>query len=186
MKNEENTMKTERIFEGKVINLRVDTVELPGKKYSRREIVEHPGGVCILAITDDNELVFVKQYRKAVEEFILEIPAGRIEDDESPEFAALRELKEETGFSTSKITKVMQFYTSPGFTNEKIQLFMATNLEVGDLDLDENEYIEVVQINIQEAIKMVDEGVITDSKTIIALLYYQKNHCQAINLPASL
>ncbi|MGV8145041.1 MAG: NUDIX hydrolase [Alkaliphilus sp.] len=176
MKNDENTMKSERIFEGKVINLRIDTVELPGRKYARREIVEHSGGVCILAITSDDEIIFVKQYRKAVEKPILEIPAGRIEEDESPELTAARELKEETGFSSSKITKVMQFYSSPGFTNEKIHLFLAENLEEGDPDFDENEYIEIVKINVKEAINMVKEGVIKDSKTIIALLYYQNNH----------
>lgn len=176
MSNGENTMKTERIFEGSIINLRVDTVELPGRKYSRREIVEHPGGVCILAITKENEVVFVKQYRKAIEEFTLEIPAGRLEDNELLEVAALRELKEETGFSATKITKVMEFYSSPGFTNEKLHFFIAEKLVASDLNLDENEFIEVIKINVEECINMVKEGVISDSKTIIALLYYQNNH----------
>src|SRR5690554_6437355 len=117
---EEKTMKSDKLYEGKMLNLRVDTVELPDKKYSKREIVEHPGGVAVIPIVDNDSLILVKQYRKAVEKFLLEIPAGKVEINEEPRVTAIRELKEETGYSTDKMEYLMEFYTSPGFTNEKI------------------------------------------------------------------
>src|SRR5690606_4980625 len=116
MSFEEKTMKTEKIYEGKMLNLRIDTVELPDKKYSKREIVEHPGAVAIVPITEEGEVILVKQYRKAVEKELLEIPAGKLEIGEEPRETAIRELKEETGFSSAKIEYITEFYTSAGFT----------------------------------------------------------------------
>ena len=107
---EEKTMKSERIYEGKILNLRVDTVELPDKKYSKREIVEHPGAVAIIAITKDKKLVMVKQYRKAVEDFLWEIPAGKLEVNEEPKETAIRELREETGYEAKKLSYITEFY----------------------------------------------------------------------------
>ena len=122
---EEKTMKSERIYEGKIVNLRVDTVELPDKKYSKREIVEHPGAVGIVPITEDGKIILVKQFRKAVEKPLLEIPAGKIEINEEPKETALRELFEETGYYSNNMEYIIEFYTSPGFSNEKIYLFLA-------------------------------------------------------------
>lgn len=99
---EEKTMKSEKIYEGKILSVRVDMVELPDKKYSKREIVEHPGAVAIVALTDDNEIVLVKQFRKATETVLFEIPAGKLEINEQPEECAIRELKEETGLEAKK------------------------------------------------------------------------------------
>src|SRR5690554_4052188 len=113
---EEKTMKSDKLYEGKLLNLRVDTVELPDKKYSKREVVEHPGGVGIVPITEDNCIILVKQYRKAIEKFLLEIPAGKLELNEEPRETALRELKEETGYEANKLEYLLDFYTSPGFT----------------------------------------------------------------------
>ena len=164
---EEKTMKTEKIYEGKILNLRIDMVELPDKKYSKREIVEHPGAVAIAALTDDNEIILVKQYRKAVEKELVEIPAGMLEISEEPREAAVRELKEETGFSADKMEYICEFYTSPGFTNEKLYLFLATGLKEGESHPENDEYIDVLKFKLDNLVDMVWKGQILDSKTII-------------------
>ncbi|WFA09704.1 NUDIX hydrolase [Tissierella sp. Yu-01] len=166
---EEKTMKCERIYEGKILNLRIDTVELPEKKYSKREIVEHPGGVGIVTITDDNSIILVKQYRKAVNKTLLEIPAGKLEVNEEPRETAIRELKEETGYDAKELKYLLEFYTSPGYCNEKIYLFLASDLVEGDQKLDEGEYCEIVKYSFDELLKMIDRGEIIDSKTIIGI-----------------
>ncbi|NLY85905.1 MAG: NUDIX hydrolase [Tissierellia bacterium] len=171
---EEKTMKSDKLYEGKILNLRVDTVELPDKKYSKREIVEHPGSVAVIPIADDGSIILVKQYRKAVEKFLLEIPAGKLEINEEPRVTAIRELKEETGYSTEKMEYLMEFYTSPGFTNEKIYLFLATDLVKGEATQDTDEYIKVEKYNIDLLIKMIERGEITDSKTIIGIILAKK------------
>lgn len=167
---EEKTMKTEKIYEGKILTLRVDTVELPDKKYTKREIVEHPGAVAILALTDDKEVVLVKQFRKAVEQELLEVPAGKLEAGEEPEICAVRELKEETGFTAEKMEYIFQYHTSPGFSNEKIHLFFATGLKEGMAQPENDEYIDIEKIKIDELIYMIREGKIKDGKTVIAIL----------------
>lgn len=169
MSFEEKTMKSDKLYEGKLLNLRIDTVELPDKKYSKREIIEHPGAVAILAITDDNSLVLVEQYRKAVERSLLELPAGKLELNEEPGETATRELKEETGIVAEKMDYLMEFYSSPGFTDEKIYLFIAKNLKQEDPEPDSGEFIKTQKIHIEELVKMVSRGEILDSKTIIGI-----------------
>lgn len=173
MDYEEKTMKTEKIYEGKIINLRIDTVELPDKKYSKREIVEHSGSVGIIPIIA-NSIVLVKQFRKSVEKILLEIPAGKIEINEEPRETALRELREETGYTTEKLEYLFEFYTSPGFSNEKMYLFLSDELLEGETSFESNEYIELEKVKIEDLIKMVDRGEITDSKTIIGIFYAEK------------
>lgn len=166
---EEKTMKSEKIYEGKILNLKVDTVELPDKKYSKREIVEHPGGVGIITIIDDTSLVLVKQYRKAVEDFIWEIPAGKLEINEEPRETAIRELREETGYEASKLTYITEFYTTPGYCNEKIHLFLAEDLVEVDYKPEPGEFIEKMIISLEDLEKMLKRGEIIDSKTMIAI-----------------
>lgn len=166
---EEKTMKSEKIYEGKIVNLRIDTVELPDKKYSKREIVEHPGAVGIIPITDDDCIVLVKQFRKPVEKFLLEIPAGKLEINEEPRETATRELKEETGYDANKMEYLLEFYTSPGFSNEKVYLFLASELIEGSPCPDTGEFIKTEKINIEDLLKMVERGEIVDSKTIIGI-----------------
>ena len=127
MLNTEITVKSEKIFEGKIVNLRVDTVELENQKYAKREIVEHKSAACILAVNND-KILLVRQYRKAIEEFIYELPAGILNIAEEPHEGALRELEEETGYTAGKIKLIYEFYTSPGFSNEKVYLFEAADL----------------------------------------------------------
>jgi ADP-ribose pyrophosphatase len=162
-------MKCDRIYEGKILNLRIDTVELPDKKYSKREIVEHPGGVAIVPITNDNNIILVKQYRKAVDKFILEIPAGKLEINEEPRETAVRELKEETGYVAKELKYLLEFYTSPGYCNEKIYIFLAKDIEEGIATPEVGEFIKIEKYDIFDLIKMIDRGDIVDSKTIIGI-----------------
>lgn len=172
--NKEITVKSEKVFEGKIINLRVDTVELQNQKYAKREIVEHKGASAVIAINENNELILVKQYRKAVEEFLLELPAGKINVAEEPRECAFRELREETGYEAEKITEIYEIYSSPGFSNEKIHLFIAENLTLTTTNFDDDENIEVLIINKEEAVKMLESGQITDSKTLVGILFWLK------------
>lgn len=167
---EEKTMKSEKIYEGKILSVRIDTVELPDKKYSKREIVEHPGAVAIVPITKEKEIVFVKQFRKATESVLIEIPAGKLEINEQPVNCAVRELKEETGLSAEKIEYVLDYYSSPGFTNERIHLFFATGIVYGEAAPEDDEYIDVIKLNINEAVDMIRRGIIKDGKTITGVL----------------
>lgn len=166
---EEKTMKSDKIYEGKILNLRIDTVELPDKKYSKREIVEHPGGVAVIPVTEDGCVILVKQFRKAVERFLYEIPAGKLELNEEPRETAIRELKEETGYAANKLTYLYEFYTSPGYCNEKIYLFLGEDLVEGESDPDPGEFIEWVKIHIDDLFKMIDRGEIIDGKTILGI-----------------
>ena len=125
---EEKTLSTQQIFNGKVISLQVDEVELPNGKKAKRELIKHPGAVAIIAITDENKLVLVEQYRKALQRTIVEIPAGKLEKGEEPLECAKRELEEETGYECKSIELVTSFYTSPGFADEIVHVYLATGL----------------------------------------------------------
>ncbi|AHM56515.1 ADP-ribose pyrophosphatase NudF [Peptoclostridium acidaminophilum DSM 3953] len=167
----EETMNSEIIYNGKIVNLRIDTVELPQQKYSKREIVEHPGGVAVIAITDDGEVIMVRQYRKAVEDAVLEIPAGKLDPGEDPRECAARELKEETGYEADTLEHLVDFYSSPGFTNEKIHIYLARGLRDGLAQPDENEYIDIELYSMQSLLDMASKNMIKDAKSLVALLY---------------
>ncbi|GAA0708246.1 NUDIX hydrolase [Paraclostridium ghonii] len=167
---EEQTVSSDRIYTGKVISLKVDTVEVPKKGYQKREIIEHPGAVGIVAITDENKVLLVRQYRKAVEKVLWEIPAGKLEQGESPKDCAIRELKEETGYSANNIKLIHKFYTSAGFSNQKIYVYLATDLEKGECNLDEDEFLELHEVDIKDVYEMIDKNDIEDAKTSIGLL----------------
>ncbi len=171
---EEKTMKTDKIYEGKILNLKVDTVEMPDKKYSKREIIEHPGAVAMICLTEENNLILVKQYRKAVESFLLEIPAGKLEVNEEPRETAIRELKEEIKMDSKKLTYLSEFYTSPGYCDEKIHLFLAEDLVKGDYESEPGEFLEIEEYPIDELVKMVRLGEIMDSKTIMGIFIAEK------------
>lgn len=174
-KFEEKTIKTKEIYDGKIISVQVDDVKLPDGKVGKREIVKHPGAVAIIAITDDDKIIFVHQYRKPLEKSILEIPAGRLEEGEKPERTAVRELEEETGYTTDKLTFVTSFYTSPGFANEIIHIYMTTSLKklTEVVSGDEDEFIEIKKLTLDEAVQYVKENKIQDAKTNYAVLYLQ-------------
>ena len=167
---EEKTINSDRIYTGKTISLKVDTVEVDNRGYQKREIIEHQGAVAIVAITDLNEIVLIKQFRKAVEKTIWEIPAGKLENGETPKECAERELREETGYSAENIKLIKKFFTTPGFSNQKIYMYLATDLSIGECDFDIDESIETYKIDIEKAYDMVMNNEIEDAKTIIGIL----------------
>ena len=170
----EKTIKVDNIYEGKILALRVETVEMPNKKYSKREIVDHMKGVGIIAFDGEDSLYMVKQYRKAIDSFTLEIPAGLVEANEKPIDTAKRELQEEIGFFPKSIEYLFDMHASPGFTNDKLSFFLAKDLKESKLDLDEDEFLERYSMKVKDLYEMVQNCEITDAKTIIAIMYAQK------------
>lgn len=168
----EITVKTEPIFQGKVISLQVDTVQLPNGETATREIVKHPGAAAVLALIDGKMLV-VEQYRKPMEKFQIEIPAGKLDAGEEPIAAAARELQEETGYRAGRLRPINSFYTSPGFADEKLFLFLAEDLVKGDSRPDEDEFLAVDAITFEQAQTYIREERISDAKTILAVYAWQ-------------
>ncbi|XEC92822.1 NUDIX domain-containing protein [Paenibacillus tarimensis] len=164
----EETIKSEPVFKGKIISLQVDTVKLPEGGTATREIVRHPGASAVLALLDGKMLV-VEQYRKPLEKYQVEIPAGKLDPGEDPMEAACRELEEETGYRAKTIKPVSAFYTSPGFADEKLYLYFTDKLEKGDMRLDEDEYLKAETITFEEAQRFIREERISDAKTIVAV-----------------
>lgn len=176
-KFEEKTVKTEAIFKGKVISLQVDDVQLPDGKQAKRELIKHPGAVCVIAVTNEKKIILVEQYRKALERPLVEVPAGKLEPGEEPSLCAARELEEETGYRPGSIKHIQSFYTSPGFADELVHVFLAEQLEkVEDgLAADEDEFVELLEVSIEEAEQLAKESRIYDAKTLWALQYLRLN-----------
>lgn len=172
---EEKTLKSEQIFTGRIISLQVDEVELPNGKVSKREIVKHPGAVAVIPVTDDNKIVMVEQYRKALERTIIEIPAGKLEVGEKPEICAARELEEETGYECANMEWLISFYTSPGFADEIVHLYKATGLskKVNPATTDEDEFVNLMEVTLEEGLQLIKEQQIYDAKTAYAVQYLQ-------------
>ena len=166
---EEKTLKSEKIYDGAIINLRRDKVTVQGG-ISYREIVEHNGGAVMAALTEDKKLIMVRQYRKPAGKVILEVPAGKIDPGEKPMDAAIRELKEETGYTASKVELMTEFYPSVGNSEEKLYLYLCTGLTPGETCFDENEAIDIEEIQLDKLFKMAMCGEIDDAKTLIAIL----------------
>lgn len=167
-KFEEVTISTKPIFDGKIISLQVDTVRLPNGETATREIVKHPGAVAVLALLGDKMLV-VEQFRKPFDKNLVEIPAGKLDRGEEPLTAAIRELAEETGYDAGQIRLIHSFYTSPGFADELIHLYLAENLVAGEAHLDEDEFLDCSAISLEEAEQYIADGRIGDAKTIMAV-----------------
>lgn len=172
---EEKTLSTEKIFTGKIISLQVDEVELPNGKTSKRELIKHPGAVAVIAVTNDHKMVLVEQYRKALERTIVEIPAGKLEKGEEPEVCASRELEEETGYVCSRLEWLTSFYTSPGFADELVHLYVATELVKKEdaAETDEDEFVNLIEVTLEEAAELMKEQKIYDAKTAFAVQYLQ-------------
>lgn len=172
-KFEEKTISSKSIFTGSLISLQEDVVELPNKKTSKREIVRHPGAVAVIPITKNKKILFVKQYRKPLDRSLVELPAGKMEPGEKPEITAVRELEEETGYTTHHLNYVTSFYTTPGFTDELIYIYLTDQLEKLDevVPGDDDEFIEVVELTLDEAEEYVKNKRIYDAKTNYAILY---------------
>lgn len=166
----EPTLATQRIYQGRVVGLRVDTVQLPNGLTSQREIVEHGPSVVIVPLDEQDRVLLVRQFRKAVERTLLELPAGGLHPGESPQEAALRELQEETGYLAQQLEPLGGFYASPGYCQEYLHLFLASHLLPSPLPADEDEHIQVERVPLAQTPQLIASGEICDSKSAAGLL----------------
>ncbi|HEU5138357.1 MAG TPA: NUDIX hydrolase [Bacillales bacterium] len=175
----EKTISSEQIYKGKIIDVQLDQVELPDGQTSSRELVYHPGAVAVLAVTPEGRLLMVRQYRKPLERSLVEIPAGKLENGEAPESCARRELEEETGYRSDSLQYVTSFYTSPGFSDEIVHLYFSNQLEKGEQKTDDDEFVELMEVTLEEAKELMRQKEIYDAKTAYAVQYLQlKNNLQ--------
>jgi ADP-ribose pyrophosphatase len=165
----EKTVSTQKVYEGRIISVEKMIVELPNKKTAGRDIIRHPGAATVLPIDNEGYIHVVKQYRKPIEKVSIEIPAGKLDEAESPRECAIRELSEETGLIAGKISHVFSMVTTPAFCDEVIHFFVATDLEEGTMHTDDDEFLERDKIHIDKMIEMIMNGEIFDSKTITAV-----------------
>lgn len=170
MKYEEKTLSSDLIYDGRILHVRNDAVLLPNGHKSAREWIAHPGGVCVLALTDTDEVLLVRQFRYPYRKEVLELPAGKLEPGEDPLEAGKRELQEETGAAAERYVSLGEFYPSCGYTNEIIYLYMARGLRFGAQHPDEDEFLDVVRMPLAQAVERVLAGELPDGKTQTALL----------------
>lgn len=160
----------QRVYEGRIVNVRVDTVELADGSSAKREIVEHAEVVAIVPVDGDGNVVLVRQFRLPAGEALLEVPAGGVDGGEDVEAAAQRELQEETGYRAGSLERLAGFYVSPGYVTEFIHAYLATDLTEAPLDGDEDERIDVVRVPLAEAVRLIESGEIKDAKSTTGLL----------------
>ena len=166
----EKKLNSNYIYKGKVINMRVDEALLPNGNTAKREIVEHNGGVCVVPLTDNNEVLTVKQFRYPYMEVVTEIPAGKREGNQEPLKCGIRELKEETGCTAEKFVFLGELYPSPGYCGEIIYMYAAKGLSYGDTDFDDDEFLTIEKTPIDDLISDILEGKLKDAKTQTAIL----------------
>lgn len=169
-------ISSRRVYEGKVINVDRDMVRFPNGNTGELEMVRHPGASAVVPFLtdpsgDDPQILLIKQYRYAAEDFIYEIPAGKLDGDEDPEVCARRELQEETGCTAAHLEHLYTFYTTPGFTDERIHAFMATGLTRGDVKHETDEFMSVETVTLSKALELIQKGEIKDGKTALSILY---------------
>ncbi|QNU65337.1 NUDIX hydrolase [Ruminiclostridium herbifermentans] len=175
MEYTEKTLKTEDIYNGNIIKVQKQTVSLPNGKEATRDIVLHPGASVVIPINEKGELYLVKQFRKPLDITTLELPAGKLDSaEEDPKICAERELMEETGLRAGKIEHLISIHTTPGFCNEVIHMYTATELTQGEACADEDEFLDVEKIHVSELVDMILSHKITDAKTIIGILMAEK------------
>lgn len=164
-------VSSETIYDGNVLHVREDMVELPNKNLASRELIRHIGAVCIIPVTDDGKVIVERQFRYPVNRVILEIPAGKLDSaDEDRLEAAKRELREETGMTAEKWTDIGEYLPAPAYSDERITMYLATGLHSGEQDLDDDEFLEVFRVPLKELVDDVMAGKISDGKTQIAVL----------------
>lgn len=172
MEDDYEVIESERQFTGEVFSVDLDTLRLPGNQTREREVVHHPGAVGIVALTEDDEVLFVSQYRHPARRFVLEIPAGKLDAGEGPASCAARELREETGAVPKMWTKIGEFYTTPGYSDERFHMYLATECQIGEasLDDDEEQGLELQRVPLAEAVQMARDGRFEDGKSIVGVL----------------
>ena len=172
----ERRVSSQRLYEGHILNLRVDEVALESGRAAKREVVEHGAAVGILALTENGSVLLVRQYRYAVGEETLEVCAGLVERGEEPRNAAVREMQEELGFKPGKLTEIGRFYASPGFCTELLILYLAEELTPSRLPQDDDENVSVVEVPLEDIPRRMAEGTFRDSKTFAALAWLMARH----------
>ena len=171
----ERLIESRRIYDGRVVSLRVDTVEMRGGRTAQREVVEHVQAVAVVPVMPDGRIVLVRQYRLPVGAVMLELPAGSLDHCEDPETGAQRELQEETGFAAGRLTRLCGFWVAPGYCTEYIHVYLAEDLDESRLDADEDEDVEVELVTLDQALAAIDGGAIEDAKSICGLLQYARH-----------
>ncbi|KQL50129.1 ADP-ribose pyrophosphatase [Brevibacillus choshinensis] len=169
----EKTISSQSIYDGRIIKVKVDEVLLPNGNTAKREIVNHQGAVAVMPLTDDGKMIAVRQFRKPLERTIVEIPAGKLEPGEEPLACAIRELEEETGYAAKHMELLSSFYTSPGFADEILHVYVATGLTKGESRPDEDEFVDVLELTLEEAKELHHTGEIRDAKTVVALFAWE-------------
>jgi ADP-ribose pyrophosphatase len=166
----ETTIQSTSIYAGAILSLRKDEIQMPNGRLTVREIVDHADSVCMVPLDDAGNVVLVRQYRKAVEAALLEVPAGGIEAGEAPEEAAIRELQEEIGHTAGKLQRLPGFYLAPGWCNEYMYAYLATELTAARLDQDYDEIVETRRVPLRETLELIERGEIRDAKSVASLL----------------
>lgn len=169
-------LSSRRVYEGKVINVDKDRVRFPDGSEGELEMVRHPGASAVVPFLtdpdgDDPQILLIRQYRYAADDFIYEIPAGKLDGDEDPADCARRELQEETGCTAARIEHLYTFYTTPGFTDERIHAYMATGLTRGDMRHEKDEFMSVETMTLSKALELIKSGELKDAKTALSILY---------------
>jgi ADP-ribose pyrophosphatase len=173
-KLKETQLSTEKIYKGLLLDVRRDEVSLPNGKTSTREWIKHPGAACMIPVLPDGKIALVKQYRYPVRAEMIELPAGKLDAGEIPEVCARRELEEEIGYSTGKLTFVCNIHPAVGFASEKMWIYLAEDLTKTIENTDPDEFVELMPTLLEDAMNMVWEGIITDVKTIIGILWAER------------
>jgi ADP-ribose pyrophosphatase len=161
------------VFNGKRVRLVIDKLKMPNDKEVNWELITHPGAAAVIPIDNDGNIIMVRQYRNAADDYVLEIPAGGVEEGEDPSLCAKRELEEETGYKSDNIQYLLKFYSSIGITDEMITIYVATDLQESQQNLDDDEYVTIEKYKLDELVDMIYSGQITDGKTISGLLAYK-------------
>lgn len=169
----EKTISSQSIYDGRIIKVKIDEVRLPNGNTAKREIVNHQGAVAVMPLTDDGKMIAVRQFRKPLERTIVEIPAGKLEPGEEPLACAIRELEEETGYAAKNMELLSTFYTSPGFADEILYVYVATGLTKGESRPDEDEFVDVLELTLEQAQELHRTGEIRDAKTVVALFAWE-------------
>lgn len=169
----ETTLSSKHIFSGRLLEVYLDTVQLPNGKTSTREWIDHPGASCIIPVLPDGKLGLIRQYRYAAKSVFIEFPAGKLDKGETPEHCATRELEEEIGFTAKKFTFLTHIHPAIGFSNERMWLYLAEELTRTRENKDKDEFLELLPTDTKKAMEMVKNGEITDVKTLIGLFWFK-------------
>lgn len=174
MSDDTGCISSRRVYDGKIISVDLDTVRFPNGSTGDLEMVRHPGASAVVPFLDDPasedpRVVLIRQYRYAADGFVYEIPAGRLDEGEDPGSCALRELREETGYTADHLIPLTTFYTTPGFTDERIHLYAATGLSEGASATESDEILDLVPVPLSQAIRMIEQGELVDGKSMVAL-----------------